>query len=135
MRSPKEGVCELPDEVPTRNPASFLVMPALIVRQRPRGACRERRKRGQSGHEEDERFNTSGHGPRMVHERSPATLRLSSRPPNRFKMAFRPRFGMFLHHHDSKSPYSPVIFVCMYLIEPKEVCPGFAGARLIEVLR
>ena len=69
MRSPKEGVCELPDEVPTRNPASFLVMPALIVRQRPRGACRERRKRGQSGHEEDECFDTSGPGPRMVHER------------------------------------------------------------------
>ena len=100
MRSPKEGVCELPDEVPTRNPASFLVMPALIVRQRPRGACRERRKRGQSGREEDERFKIGGQGPRMVHERSPATLHLRSRPPNRFKMALRPHFGMFLPKPD-----------------------------------
>ena len=71
----------------------------------------------------------------MVHERSPATLHLPSRPPNRFKMAFRPRFGMFLPHHDPKSPNSPVIFVCMYPIEPTEDYPGTAEARLIEVLR
>ena len=114
---------------------SFSAITALIVRQRPRGACRERRKRGQSGHEEDERFKIGGQGPRMVHERSPATLHLRSRPPNRFKMAFRPHFGMFLPHHDPKSPYSPVNFVCIYPIEPTEDCPGFAGARLIEVLR
>ena len=75
----------MPDEVPSRAARSFSAIPALIVRQRPRGACRERRKRGQSGHEEDERFNTSGRGPRIVHERSPATLHLPSRPPNRFK--------------------------------------------------
>ena len=112
------------DEVPSRAARSFSAITALIVRQQPRGACRERRKRGQSGHEEDERFNTSGRGPRMVHERSPATLHLPSRPPNRFKMAFRPRFGMFLPHHDPKSPYSPVNFVCMYPIEPTEDCPG-----------
>ena len=69
MRSPNDGVYELPDEVPNHAPASFSAITALIVRQRPRGACRERRKRGQSGHEEDECFNTSGPGPRMVHER------------------------------------------------------------------
>ena len=70
----------------------------------------------------------------MVHERGPATLHLPSRPSNRFKMAFRPRFGMFLHHHDPKSPYSPVNFVCMYPIEPTEDCPGTARASLIENL-
>ena len=34
----------------------------------------------ESGHEEDERFKIGGQGPRMVHERSPATLHLPSRP-------------------------------------------------------
>ena len=82
----------MPDEVPSRAPASFSAITALIVRQRPRGACRERRKRGQSGHEEDERFKIGGRGPRMVHERSPATLHLPSRPSNRFKMGISTSF-------------------------------------------
>ena len=71
----------------------------------------------------------------MVHERSPATLHLPSRPSNRFKMAFRPRFGMFLHHHDPKSPYSPVNFVCIYPMEPKRLLVHHGSAALFAVLR
>ena len=122
----------MPDEVPKHAPASFSAIPALIVRQRPRGASRERRKRGQSGHEEDKRFNTSGPGPRMVHERSPATLHLPGRPPNRFKMAFRPRFGMFLPHQRPEIPLFSGSFVCMYPIEPTDDCPGTTRARVID---
>ena len=93
MRSPKEGVCELPDEVPTRNPASFSVMPALIVRQRPRGACRERRKRGQSGREEDERFKIVGQGPRTKSCDAPSAQPAPKSLQNGISTSFRHVFA------------------------------------------
>ena len=83
----------------------------LIVRRWPRGACRERPKRGQCDHLEDERFSTSGQGPRKVHQLGTAAFNRPNRSPNRFKLAFRPRFGMFLPLHDPKSPLPPVNFV------------------------
>jgi len=106
----------------------------LIVRQRHRGACRERPKRGQCGHQEDERFSTSGQGPRTVHKLGTATFNRPNRSPTRFKLAFRPRFGLFLLHHGPRSQPSPVNFVCTRLIDPTGLRSGIAGAKLIEFL-
>jgi len=117
------------DDGTSRGACSFAAMCPLIVRQRPRGACREQCRRGQCGHQECPHLGAGGRGAHVRYTSRYCSLQNAQPGSNSLQIGILTSFRYVFASPRPEIPTPPVKF-CMYVpLRPHRSAPCLCSSN------